>query len=228
MSKKLSIVFLITVTVLFTCCNQSFESGNTSNLALGQEPLLIQEDNFKNIAEYIRWVSDTTHGFLKLQKIANTTYEFHYQPTLLKAFERFPSGTLVNNQLINSIVNDSSNKRLAYFNIKVKEDNGTSVTNMFKTDKSIAEYFGYYAEKDFTLICGGDTLSPVLYHYENTYPQFPYLSILLAFELPSNATYVQPLTLRFYGDSRSLIDVRYYAKQIFNQPKFNKINEIWQ
>ena len=228
MSRKLFIVFLTTITVFITCCNQSFESSNTSSLALGQEPLLLQESNFKNIAEYVMWVSDTTHGFLKLQKIENTTYEFHYQPTLLKALERFNSGTLINNQLINSIINDSSNKRLAYFNIKVKENKGTSVANMFKTDKSIAEYFGYYAEKDFTLFCGSDTLSPVLYHYENTYPQFPYLSILLAFELPSNATYVQPLRLRFYGDSRSLIDAQYFPQQIFTQPKFDKINEIWQ
>jgi hypothetical protein len=225
------LIWLATVVVLLFGCNQTFEGSTGTNAmqsgALAEE-VILHKGKFKSLAEYITWVNDTAHGFIKKQSIGGMNYEIQYKPALIRALERFSSGYQINNSIITPIITDTAKQKLVYYNIKITNDGREISTQTFNTTKSLTEYFGYYAEKDFMLINEADTLYPILYHFENTYPQFPYLSVLLAFELPeqySNNTYQ---TIAFTGDTRGILQVTFNKQQIFNQPEFDKINEIWQ
>ncbi len=229
---KFTIPFLplTVVLVLLIGCNEAFEGNTRANngqSGTGVEEVILHKGKFKSLLEYVTWVNDTTHGFIQRKSLNGINYMVQYKPELIRALERYALGTAINNNMIASMINDTAKQKMAYFYVKItgKED---VLSNGFNTEKSVTEYFGYHAEKDFMLIQQADTLYPVLYHFENTYPQFPYLSVLLAFELPEDNSNSQYQTVVFNGDNKGSVKMQFNKQQIFNQPEFDKINEIWQ
>lgn len=178
---------------------------------------------FNSIASYIEWYMSLASGNKVIQEQNSCVYEMSYKPELVLAFDALTPGMKIDNAFINraNILTKDSGNIVFHLKLSGSLDHAT-----FRTNKSMQEYFGYEAENDFNLIVGKDTLAPVVLHYENTYPQLPYLSVLLSFKRIHAVNDVQQIV--FSGTMQEPIVWQFHPNTLFYQPKFTKINELWR
>jgi hypothetical protein len=220
---------------LFTHCDTN--SAPSRSLHHAQAPVKHQPvlqsapaEASYNLQEYIRWVKDPASGLVVMQEKSGYVFELSYRPALLEALSGLSGGEKLNDKKLDGLTKDY--KGLQYYHFRIYED-GLKLSDLkFKEQGqvTISEYFAYSAEKHFGLIEGKDTLAPVLYHFENTYPHVPYLSFVLAFKdeqqhvAAGNRTLVLN-NLLLPGDAVAL---PVSNEAIINQPNPKNINQVWQ
>lgn len=230
MSRSLLYIIICLVSFILGCRGKEGSNSNlgaaitTNNITALSEPNLPSVGfRFNSIVSYLEWYMSSSSGNKVVQEQNGCVYEMTYKPELIKALDALNPGMKVDNEFIDRANNQALLSDNVLFRLKIS---GSLELKNFRTEKSFQEYFGYEAEKDFKLIVNHDTLNPVMLHYENTYPQLPYLSILLSFKRMRNPTNFQQVI--FNGTLGEPITWSFNKNTLFYQPAFTKINELWR
>lgn len=137
--------------------------------------------------EYLAWVEDTENGLKKEKKLGDYQYKVFYKPADYIVFRETINGgaKTIDEQQVQKRKQELKNFYQFNFDI-VSADGKVSVLqhNLSNQEEHAARvnYFVSHAQQDFILVEGTDTMSCVLYHFEQTFGATPLNTISLGFE----------------------------------------------
>lgn len=134
--------------------------------------------------DYIKWIENADNGLKMNREISDFEILVQFKPTeyiIELEKSRFKMTTEEIIQRRNSL--DS----LYFYTVTLKSKDGKTpfLKNGIADESSYFDRLRYYladAEHDFYLVSGKDTISPVIYHFEQNYGLGPYNKIDIAFE----------------------------------------------
>ncbi|MFY0599852.1 MAG: hypothetical protein JXR03_09285 [Cyclobacteriaceae bacterium] len=134
-------------------------------------------------AGLVNWVEDPANGLRSISQIENFQYDLQYQPNIYRSLGQYDE---VNAELLDSL--NSVKSELEYFMLRITSlDQSKNVFEILKEYKISKEdliyHFSYKMQNVISLVRAGDTLAPVLYHYERSYGVRKEETFLMAFDL---------------------------------------------
>ncbi len=135
--------------------------------------------------EYNEWYADPENGLVVKQVSKPFVFEAFYRPAPLLALQNF-GGKIPGPAELEAELKEL--EKFQYFNVRVSTESRqnflkANIRNQEEYFQRVA-YFSSFAQPDFKLVDGGDTLSCSIYHFERSYGISPYNTILLGFENP--------------------------------------------
>lgn len=183
---------------------------------------------FHNLEDYVKWVKSPASGLISIQEKSGYSFELSYRPALLEVLSGLSGGEKLTDARLAKLKEPYHG--LQYYHFRVYA-NGSSLEDLRFKDQgaeSVSEYCAYRGEQHFNLVMGVDTLSPSLYHFENTYPHVPYLSFVLAFQEPeAKETEYRTLLVNDLLLPDGVLKVSLSNASVLNQPNPININQIW-
>jgi len=180
--------------------------------------------NGLNPKKYIKWVENESNGLKVSKKINHFIYQVQYKPVQYIAIREALSEGKINNDIINKKLRELG--QYYYFTVQISSEDGK--TPMLKYNlKSTGEYyqrlnyFVSYAQSDFTLLNGYDTIPCTLYHFEENYNLTPFNRMVIGFENPNNKAVMKDLTLIFNDNilNTGIVEFTIESKKIKKIPK---------
>ena len=136
-----------------------------------------------SVSDYAAWCSDPENGLVTKKESGKFKFELEYRPQELVALQN------LNDDISNKDAFDNELRELSgfqFFNFKIS---GKGTTDFLKTGVSDQSeyyqrlaYFSSFAQPDFFLVEGKDTLACSMYHFERNYGISPFQTILLGFD----------------------------------------------
>ena len=137
----------------------------------------------------MNWVDNTENGLIKGQLIGETNLEVKYTPNEYICVKQ--NGV---NDLTSEKLSEFSKELEGVYQFNLKFSN-TSRKNFLKDQYTNPEeyntksmYLSFDMSFDLELVHGFDTVGCSIYHYERTYGNTPYETVLIGFDLKAKAT----------------------------------------
>ena len=174
---------------------------------------------------YVKWIEDSRHGLKMKKKIGDFIFEIQYKPV---GYIALKEASAENNITGNNI--EKKEKELSgmyYFTFQINSADEKTPMLKYKLKQhdefyGRVNYFVSYAQEDFILLSGKDTLNCVLYHFEENYNLTSFNRIVLAFDKNDGNTEKNDLVLIFKDRVLNIGEVRF----LFHKSKLNNIPEL--
>lgn len=130
-----------------------------------------------NREKYIRYIENPENGLMVKKNIGDYQFSLLYKPTeyiILKSKD-----SLLTTQGMET--EKQKYKGMQYYTFRIMQNKTGEEESSVENNPVLTDYLDNYAENDFLLICGKDTLPCLLYHFERSYNAAPYQNILLGF-----------------------------------------------
>lgn len=156
--------------------------------------------------EFVKWVDNAENGLIKSQVIGETNLEVKYTPNEYIYVKQ--NGV---NDLTSENLDEFSEELEGIYQFNLKFSN-SSRNNFLKDQYTNPEeyntksmYLSFDMSFDLELVHGLDTVGCSIYHYERTYGNTPYETVLIGFDLKTKATEDMQLIFndRVFGLGRS-------------------------
>ncbi|MGB0176197.1 MAG: hypothetical protein ACPF9D_03465 [Owenweeksia sp.] len=146
-------------------------------------PILVACTKTLAVSDYVAWCSNPDSGLISKKESGPFRFEMEYRPQELVALQN------VNGNIADEVAFKEELEALSgfqFFNFKIAGEGNadflrTGIGDQNEYYQRIA-YFSSFAQSDFSLVDGKDTLSCSMYHFERNYGISPYQTILLGFE----------------------------------------------
>jgi hypothetical protein len=176
--------------------------------------------------QYIKWIDNEKNGLKKIKKVKDFTFIALYKPYEYIALKESVGNPRITSSDIKRVINEIEGFYYFNFQIESADKHTPMLKNKINKENEYyarLNYFITYAQKNFQLIEGSDTIKCALYHFEQTYNLTPFNRIVLGFKKGEGTKGVQELTL-IYNDeilNTGIIKFNYLIKDLKKIPNLN-------
>ncbi len=198
-------VFILVVfiaTILLSCGENSIPD-NSTNISMIQNvgktaPTLMPESK-ESIAEYVAWVKNDEHGYIKKKNIGSIEYTAMLKPSAYTALQTTKGNVISEIELVNQVKQYTSQEVELTIQAKGFGDELLKfrVSDMADYQQRV-NYFSFQLDKDALLVVDGDTLPCLIHHWERAFDARDKAVIQLAFDKKRISEQTEEATFIYY------------------------------
>ncbi|MEQ9263097.1 MAG: hypothetical protein RLP14_08055 [Owenweeksia sp.] len=149
--------------------------------------------------EYIHWCLNPENGLSDKSESNPFIFELQYKPAPLVALQN-SGGEVQNGLTFKEELKEL--EKFEFFNFRISTTTGqdflkTGIKDQQEYFQRVA-YYSSFAQPDFVLVTGSDTVSCVMYQFDRNYGISPYQTILLGFKTGNNKNKISDKKLIYH------------------------------
>ncbi len=171
--------------------------------------------------QLMTYLQTPEHGLRKSRQVGPLRVDLQYQPTAMVIANELRQKQIERSQFETRA---QQLEGLQYYRLRLSVDEvGSDITTYELRDAQEEQerlyYYSFKMRDDIRLVDGGDTLAPVLYHFERSYDLAAHRTFVLAFECPpSKSTTTKTFILEPEYFLTGAIKLKIKAEDIQNIP----------